>query len=299
MNAVSTKKIVTHSGNFHADEIFACATLSLFFNGAIEIVRSRDPKVWAEGDIVLDVGSVYDEALFRFDHHQEGFAEARENGIPYASFGLIWKHFGEKVAGSAYAARGIDERLVQPIDAGDNGVETYTKHREVAPYLISDVIGAFRPGWNEQRTGDEGFHEAFLVALQILKREIILAQGEEEGTRRTEEAYARAEDKRIITIDSHYAWYGVLKNHPEPLYVVKPNRESDGQWKVEAVRDDTHSFKNRKDFPLAWAGKKDGELADISGVPDAIFCHNKRFIAIANSKEGALMLAKHAVEHNE
>lgn len=299
MNAISIKKIVTHSGNFHADEIFACATLSLLFDGAVEIVRSRDPDVWKEGDIVLDVGSIYDEAQLRFDHHQEGFSVARENGIPYASFGLIWKSFGEQVAGSAYVARGIDERLVQPIDAGDNGVETYTRHREVAPYLISDVIGSFRPGWDEKRTGDEGFREAFLVALQILKREILLAQGDEEGARRTEEAYAQAEDKRIVTIDSHYPWYGVLKNHPEPLYVVKPNRESDGQWKVEAVRDDTHSFKNRKDFPLAWAGKKDGELAQISGVSDAIFCHNKRFIAIASSKEGALSLARRAVEHNE
>lgn len=296
MNVASTKKIVVHSGNFHADEIFACATLSLLYGGAIEIVRSRDPKVWAEGDIVLDVGSVHDEAQLRFDHHQEGFAEARNNGIPYASFGLVWKSFGEKVAGSAYAARVIDERLVQPIDAGDNGVETYTRHGEVSPYLISDVIGAFRPVWNEKRTGDEGFHEAFLLALQILKREIISAQSDEEGVRRTEQAYAEAEDKRIVVIDSHYAWYGVLKNYPEPLFVVKPNRESDGQWKIEAVRDDTHSFKNRKDLPLAWAGKKDGELAEITGVPDAIFCHNKRFIAVASSKEGALILAKLAVE---
>lgn len=299
MNAVSIKKIVTHSGNFHADEIFACATLSLLFDGAIEIVRSRDPKVWETGDVILDVGSVYDEARLRFDHHQEGFSEARENGIPYASFGLIWKHFGEKVAGSTYAARGIDERLVQPIDAGDNGVETYTKHRDVAPYLISDVIGAFRPVWNEKRTGDEGFHEAFLLALQILKREIISAQSDEEGVRRTEEAYVHADDKRIVVLDSHYAWYGVLKNYPEPLFVVKPNRETDGQWKVEAVRDDTHSFKNRKNLPLAWAGKKDGELAQISGVSDATFCHNKRFIAVASSKEGALLLARRAVEHNE
>lgn len=299
MNAASTKKIVTHSGNFHADEIFACATLSIYYKGAIEIVRSRDPKVWEEGDIVLDVGSEYDEERNRFDHHQEGYALARENGIPYASFGLIWRIFGEKVVGSASAARIIDERLVQPIDAGDNGIETYTKHRDVAPYLISDVIGAFRPGWDEERTSDEGFHEALAVAQQVLAREIILARSEEEGARRTEEAYVQAEDKRIVVLDNHYHWYHVLSSHPEPLYVVKPNRGSGGEWKIEAVRDDTHSFKNRKDMPIAWAGKKDGELASISGVADAIFCHNKRFIAIAGSKEGALALARRAVNNNE
>lgn len=295
-NTESLKKIVTHSGNFHADEVFACAALALMFHGAIEIVRSRDPKIWEQGDIVVDIGGRYRENEYRFDHHQEGGAGVRENGIPYASFGLVWKRYGETLAGSPNATRAIDEHLVQPIDAGDNGVETYTKHGEVSPYLVSDVIAAFRGVWNETRTADEGFSEALAVAKKILEREIIFMRAEEEGTARVEEAYARAEDKRIIVLDDHYPWYRVLCSHSEPFYVVKPDRDNGGKWKIEAVRDDTHSFKNRKDLPLAWAGKKDEEFARISGVSDAIFCHNKRFVAVAGSKEGAIALAKRAVE---
>ncbi len=291
------KKIVTHSGNFHTDEVFSCATLALLHDGAVEVVRSRDPEVWATGDFVVDVGGVYDAEAGRFDHHQAGGAGARErNNIPFSSFGLVWKHFGEKLAGSAYAAKMIDERIAQPIDAGDNGIETFSMRGEVAPYLIQDAISSFRPEWNESRTEDEGFFEAFEVAKKILSREIIRVQSEEEGIRHSEEAYQQSEDKRIVVIDNHYPWYGALAAHTEPLFVVKPDRGGDGKWKVESVRSDMHSFKNRKDLPLAWAGKINQELAQISGVPDALFCHNKRFIAVAGSKEGAIRLAQLAVD---
>ncbi len=299
MNAENTKnlkKIVTHSGNFHTDEVFACATLALLNDGQVEIVRSRDPEVWATGDYVVDVGGIYDPKIGRFDHHQMGGAGERANGIPYSSVGLVWKEFGEKLTGSSYAARVIDERLVQPIDAGDNGIETFSIIGGVAPVLIHDAISAFRPAWNENRTEDEGFFDAFEMAKKMLAREIIRACAEEEGKRRAEEAYARSEDKTTIVLDDHYPWYEALGSKPEPLYVVKPDRANAGKWKVETVRSDVHAFKNRKDLPVSWAGKRDQELAEVTGVSDAIFCHNKRFIAVAGSKEGALALARKAVE---
>lgn len=295
-NTKSLKKIITHSGNFHTDEVFACAVLSILNDGAVEIVRSRDPEVWVTGDYVVDVGGVYDESINRFDHHQIGGAGTHENGIPYSSIGLVWKAYGEKITGSAYAARVINQRFVQPIDAGDNGVETFTVLGGIAPVLIHDVVSAFRPAWNEDRTEDEGFFDAFEMAKKMLMREIIRARAEEEGKRRAEEAYTHMEDKRIVILEDHYPWYEALGSKPEPLYVVKPDRANEGRWKVEAVRSDVYAFKNRKDLPASWAGERDQELAAASGVPDAIFCHTKRFIAVAGSKEGALALARKAVE---
>lgn len=289
-------KIVTHSGNFHTDEVFACAVLTLVYGGAVEIMRSRESAVWAMGDYVVDVGGEYDPIRGHFDHHQEGGAGARENGIPYSSFGLVWKHYGEKISGSSYVARVIDERLVQPVDAGDNGFETFGVRGSVAPYILQDVVSAFRPGWNEVRTEEEAFFEVVPFAEKILAREIMRAKTEEEGKRHAEEAYSKAEDKRIILLDDHYPWYEALGTKPEPLFVVKPDRGNLGKWKIEAVRNDVHSFKNRKNLPNKWAGKTGRELAEISGVADALFCHNKLFIAVAGSKEGALKLAQIAVD---
>ena len=301
MNKKSSDNIivVTHSGNFHTDEVFACAVLALLNDERIEVVRSRDSEVWETGDYVVDVGGVYDVSTGRFDHHQIGGAGVRPNGIPYSSFGLVWKEYGEKIAGSSYVARVIDERLVQPVDAGDNGFETFGVRGEVAPYILQDVISAFRPGWNESRTEDEGFFEVLPFAEKIIAREIMRARTEEEGKMHAEEAYAKAEDKRIIIIADHYPWYEAIGTKPEPLFVVKPDRGMGGKWKIEAVRSDVHSFKNRKDLPLAWGGKTGAELAEISGVIDALFCHTKLFVAVAGSKEGALKLARLAVESKE
>lgn len=296
MNAKNLKKIITHSGNFHADEVFACAVLSILNNGSVEIVRSRDEEVWVTGDYVVDVGGIYDTEAKRFDHHQIGGAGVRQNGTPYSSFGLVWKEFGEKISDSQYVARVIDERLAQPVDAGDNGFETFGVRGEVAPYILQDVVSAFRPGWNEARTEDEGFFEAVSFAEKILSREIVRAKTEEEGKKYAEEAYVKAEDKRIIILDDHYPWYEALGTKPEPLFVVKPDRGDMGKWKIETVRSDVHSFKNRKNLPSEWAGKTGVELAEASGVADALFCHNKLFIAVAGSKEGALKLAQIAVE---
>ena len=286
----SKLKIVTHSGRFHADEVFSCAALSMFYNGEIEIVRSRDPHVLQTSDILVDVGGEYD-GVKKFDHHQSGGAGAHENGIPYSSFGLIWKHYGEKLAGSAEVAQSIDERLVQPIDAGDNGVETFSLVDETAPYLLQDAISIFGPTWNEKRTEDEGFFEVLEFAKKILSRAIVREQGAEEGKRIVEDVYQKSDDKRVIVLDSQYPWHQALSAHPEPLYAVLPDRGETGNWKVEAVRDDPHSFQNRKSFPLSWGGKQGKELAEISGVADAVFCHNNRFVAAAHSKEGALKLA--------
>jgi uncharacterized UPF0160 family protein len=119
-------KIVTHSSKFHTDDIFAVATLILVLGEEnIEVVRSRDPEVIKTGDYVVDVGGEYNLDTKRFDHHQKGGAGQRENGIPYASFGLVWKHFGTQVSGSEEVMKRIDQQLVQPVDAGDNGGEDF------------------------------------------------------------------------------------------------------------------------------------------------------------------------------
>ncbi|MHB9102314.1 MAG: MYG1 family protein, partial [Sulfuricella sp.] len=77
----------THSGSFHADDVLAAATLRLV-NPALPILRTRDQEQLDAADIIFDVGRVFDSAACRFDHHQLEYKEARENGLPYSSFGL-------------------------------------------------------------------------------------------------------------------------------------------------------------------------------------------------------------------
>ena len=105
---VEPLRVATHSGSFHADEVFALATLRLHF-GVIGIIRTRDPEELAACDLRIDVGRKYDPESGDFDHHQ-GDAGERANGIRYASFGLVWKSFGAQVCGS----EAIADRAAEP-----------------------------------------------------------------------------------------------------------------------------------------------------------------------------------------
>ncbi len=286
------KILVTHNSRFHADDIFSTATLSILLDGNIKVVRTRDEEEIKKADFVYDVGGIYDPSINRFDHHQVGGAGKRENGIPYAAFGLVWKTYGEKVCGSKEIADRIDESLVQSIDAHDNGINTYTIIGEVGPYLIESVFGAFRPTWKEGDDYDAPFMELVDFAKRFLERKIKRKQDALEASSFIEKAYQSASDKRLIVLDDDYPWNEEIMKHEEPLYVIWPNL---GVWRLGCVRKEEESFVNRKSLPEAWAGLRDEELAKVSGVSDATFCHNGRFLAVAKSKEGAIKLAEKAL----
>ena len=291
--------IVTHSGRFHADDCFAVATLLILLEstGATgTIVRSRNASVIEKGDFVVDVGGVYDETRNLFDHHQEGGAGKRENGIAYASFGLVWKRFAKEFTGSVDVVVLLDGKLVQGIDAIDNGLEFYEVDPEAPePYLPDNLVSAFLPTWKEERDMDEAFSEAVGIAKRLLLREIIKAKDKLEAFVIVERAYSEAKDKRLIILDKNYPWQEVADKHPDILFVVKPG---DGNWHALAVRKSLYKFENRLDFPKEWAGKRDQDLSVASGVSDAVFCHNNLFIAVARSKEGAVSLASKALQNS-
>ena len=170
----NNKKLITHNGSFHSDDIFAAATLSLLLekNGeSFEIIRTRDSEIIKKGDYVFDVGGVYDEKNNRFDHHQIGGAGKHENGIEYSSFGLVWKKFGLELTGSEKAAELIDKRLVAPIDASDNGFDLVESKHEIFPYFIQDFFLAMNPTWREiDLSKDEMFLKCVEIAKNILTR---------------------------------------------------------------------------------------------------------------------------------
>ena len=290
------KLIVTHNAKFHADDAFAVAALLLHVLGHAKVVRTRDQKIIESGAFVVDVGGVYDEARNRFDHHQTGGAGERANGIPYAAFGLVWKKFGAAISGSAEIAASVDETLIQPIDAADNGVALgkYAANPPF-PYFIQDAIFSFAPTWSERaHSFDAGFEEARSLATTILTREIAHAHDTLAGERLVLRAYEQAGDKRIIVLDEKYDWTTLI-GKPEPLFVVYPDSGPEKHWRARTIPLTSHSFESRASFPRAWAGKCNKELAKVSGVSDAVFCHNKLFTIAARTKEGAIELTKLAL----
>ncbi len=91
----------THGGKFHADDVFSAALL-LYLNPEIVITRgNRVPENFA--------GIVFDIGRGRYDHHQKD-SRVRENGVPYAAFGLLWEELGEQASGRSWR-RNLTRRL--------------------------------------------------------------------------------------------------------------------------------------------------------------------------------------------
>ena len=289
------KTLVTHDQGFHADDVFAVATLELVF-GSLSVERTRDEKAIMKADFVVDVGRVYDEEKNRFDHHQEGGAGVRENTIPFASFGLVWKAYGQKLCGLKEVSEIVDRKLVCAIDAIDNGVNlTAPVFVNVSDYSVSSVIGALNPTEFEAKEYDALFKKAVSIAKLILSREIAGAKAlislKEVFTKAVEESV----DKRFVLLQeeiSRNIWQNFTSDFPELLFVIVPRGNT---FSLRAIRKNPLSFENRKDLPSSWAGKSNEDLESVTGVKGATFCHNKRFVATASNKEAIMKLLEIAL----
>jgi uncharacterized UPF0160 family protein len=289
--------IATHDGSFHADEVFAIAALGLL-GEPIEIIRTRDRDVLAGADVRVDVGFRYNPSTGDFDHHQRDFDGVRDNDVRYASFGLIWREYGVRVCdGDQEVADAVDASLVQGVDANDTGqLLAETLIDGAYALTINGVIGGFNGRWDETLTPEQErlrFDEALDLARGVVAREVLSAASGRRAVRVVREAIAAAADPRLIELPVNAPWKQVLvPEAPAAVYVIYPKRQGFG---MEAVQRELGSFENRRDLPAAWGGLEGEDLVAVTGVPDAVFCHAKRFLVVASSREGIEALARLAL----
>lgn len=294
-------KVVTHDGSFHADEVLAVAALSIWAeinDKKLEVMRSRDPKIVEKADFVVDVGMQYDPEKNRFDHHQKGGAGTRENGIPYASFGLVWKHFGEQICESSEVAKMVEEKLVISVDTRDNGV-TISKPNELGifDHRTHDMLCNFNPTWQEdQNTLQEQFEKALFFAKEIIKREIAYAKAEIEGEKITKEAIKKQNNPEILILDKYTDWEKAASESKNTKFVVYKHR-NEKDWCVQSPRDDLEDYNSsRATLPKEWAGLREEELIKVSGILGATFCTNGLWFAVAKTREAAFQMAQIALK---
>jgi len=288
---MTDKTIATHNGSFHADDVFSVAAFKLIFP-SFKLIRTRDLALIAEADIVIDVGGEYDAERDRFDHHQRGGAGERENGIPFSSFGLIWQKYGVEICeGNQEVANAVDAGLVSTIDAIDCG------HVDgiYEGISLSQTISMFNPTWQEESHFDSCFDEAVGFALRVLTRFIASANGGISAKAIVGKAIDEAEDPRVIVLEKYTPWKRTVHALSEAaLYIVYPSPT--GQWRIQAVPVEPGSFEDRKSLPKAWAGLSDKALQEVTGIDDAMFCHNGLFIAGAESFASTMKMAAMALK---
>jgi Uncharacterized conserved protein related to MYG1 family len=297
-----TKILATHSGTFHADDVFAYTVLAAALGGDVGLVRTRDPAVIDAADIVFDVGGIHDPDRMRFDHHMRGHAPSRPDGTPYSSFGLVWKRFGRdflsaidpSLQGPALEAvwTALDQGVVLQVDRADNGVEPGV------PGDLGSTVEAFNPAWDAAQDHDAAFMQAHAFAAGVLERAAGVAASRERARVIVLEAATHGADPRILELPRALPWEEAVLDGGflDLLFAVFPDDGPDGTWLCKAVPDAKGSLGQRRSLPDAWRGLRGDDVAAATGVPDAVFCHLAGFICGAASREGAMALALAACE---
>lgn len=242
---------LTHGGKFHADDVFSAALLRIL-NSNIQIIRGFNVPKDFDG-IVFDIG--YGE----FDHHQET-SEIRENGVPYASFGLLWRQFGKSLiirAGcpeeqAEKEAAHFDEAFVQPLDQDDN---------TGCGNPIASVIDTFNPSWDSEESRDQCFVEAVSFAMVILNKRLDRIISVHRAKTLVEEALANMQDN-IVVLPRYAPWKGVLVS-TDAEFVVYPSQRGGYSAQVIPSALDTNDVKCY--FPEEWAGLAEDEIQKIQG----------------------------------
>lgn len=316
------KTIATHSGSFHADDVFGVGVLMGVFP-THTLVRTRDNSRIAEADFAVDVGGMWDADTGRFDHHQRGFNGARpaytvdgaeQPGVGYASAGLLWAAYGAQYV-SALAlhkawtleagaitgiVQAIDQSLVQYLDMVDTG------QADVAPGLfgLSSLIAQLNTNWMEEAgltpagKADlqyQRFVDAVALTRTFLDRAIVKQVSQIRSMDIVRNAPRLLGGQVLLLEEGGMPWTRVVVDEmPEVLLVIYP--DSDGnQYQLKTVPVQAGSFQSRLDLPASWAGLRDHELAAVTGVADSVFCHMNLFIAGAKTLDGAMALARLAL----
>ncbi len=299
--------LVTHSGKFHCDEVFAYVTLRLAL-GEHRLLRTRDPAVIASGDVVFDVGLIHNPETARFDHHQRG-APTRPDGTPFSAAGLVWQVHGpaacttvltDQTLAPAIAAE-LDDTVIRRIDEVDNGFAP-GRDKTGAPARdtlgLASLVGDCNPTWDSPDTdaaADAAFLTAATLVEAVLRRRIESLRAKHAADALVLAAHAASADPRILELSRGMPWKAAVFAHALPvLFAVYP--VSNGNWMVDTMPPEPGSFAQRLPLPEAWAGLQSEALAEACGVPDAVFVHLRRFVAAARSRTGAVAMASKAIE---
>lgn len=289
---IAKANAITHGSLFHADEVLATAILghvipNLFVARVYNVPKVLDPSV-----IVYDIGNG------PYDHHQRVGNGERDNGVPYASAGLIWRRYGHEVCKNTADPEDVweyvDRFLVQGVDASDNGVLPAIKYQAQA-MSVAQIVSGFYPVWDADMTpdvrgltaADYAFVRAVEFVSTILDNTIKFADAKARAKYRVEEAIDNAEDG-VMVLSQYMPWKEcLLKNTSAKAadirVVVYPDKRNGYAW---------CTVPHRAEAPDAWRGLNGEALQEVTGCKTAVFVHTGGFLGGARALEDSISMAK-------
>jgi uncharacterized UPF0160 family protein len=140
------------------------------------------------------------------------------------------------------------------------------------------------------------FRRAMAVLADIMVNAVKYRVGALLATEQVRQSELLDDGKVLFLKNGALPWSAVVrKEMPKVLFVISHNL-AEQRYMIHTVPVSPETFEARADLPAAWAGLRDAELAAVTGVADAGFCHNGRFIAAAKSFEGIRAMSKLALQ---
>jgi uncharacterized UPF0160 family protein len=275
--------VVTHNGEFHADDVVGVTLLELVY-GTIVLERTRALEPIQKADFVLDVGGVFDPKKCRFDHHQ------KEYHGDLASAGMVLQWLSEHGKMDASFARYLGAFFITGVDRQDTG--EYEPQPGICTF--SDVIASFNASSPDTSEGEHlsRFKSAMEFTTAFIKR--ILARYQER--QKYQGTFCALLDKRsqmpdrVLVMEEFIPWKEYIFEETgcqDILFVIFPH--SSTKWMLHTVPVSKNApYSNRMKLPESWAGLLEGDFVKACGIEDAIFCHKQRFIAAFKKKEAAI-----------
>lgn len=301
------EKLVTHSGKFHIDEVMSTMVLQELFPTA-EVIRTRDAGVIGDAignGIIYDVGGQYELKNAIFDHHQKPAPE-RDDGTPYSSFGLVWKHFGKEFLRKIDCEEEnletiwsrFDRHYVRPVDMIDNGVISPAMMGETRALSLASLIDDLNPPYYAQTTENENdlFFEAVDIAVTAVMARLEQMTADLDAQKEVETAIAAQWGSPLLDLERGLPFNRAIASAEADHVMLVIHPRAGGQWVLSGVPLVIGEYDLRMDLPEAWGGLEGASLQAATGAPGAVFCHAKRFMAVGQTREDVLIMARAALD---
>lgn len=294
---VNEANMITHASKFHADDVFSTAFLSQIIDSPV-VCRVNNIDFSVREDVL-----VYDIGFGKFDHHQKDFDLKHDNGIKYASFGLLFKEYGMSYLNNINSKYSeivfsmIEHDLIESIDAIDNGdfpiIDTSYNYKS-----IDSIIGDFNASWNEDVDNDIYFMKAVSVAEMIFLSVVRKCFAKAEAKEIVEKAIDSSSDNIMyLPIYMPFKDFVISSNNPKAvdiLFCITPSNR--GGYNVHTIPKDKNTHITRCDLPSSWGGLVNEDLQKISGVDSATFCHVGLFLGACGMLNDAYKMARIAID---
>lgn len=252
------KKIVTHAGQFHADEIMAIAIVRMFTPAIPPVERVfkvseedlKDPSV-----LVIDIGGDYNEKLSNFDHHQDRDLEASNVLV----FRFLAKRFAESygVDFDKFRIKMLYNGLENISDI-DRGFISITDSRN---FTFNSIIR----NMNSKEDKEDAFSQAIYLAEAVL------------------------EDMITVTIEAIKAeeqWKNLELVNPITK-IVKNNEKLIG-WNSLALNEDIKMLITPNDRGGWQVISASTNILVLPEFANATFRHNSGFLVVFDTMEEAI-----------